>query len=312
MMRRFSFIAVIVATVGLLCLPQRSDAGVIDFLYGDGSITELEDDDFEKLIDNDQSGTISQGDYLLGMYSIQTLNDKTSPIEASVNLQGGQNTFTGLFLLEVDFIINEDDPGADILLDHLIVFESVDSATWDSVLDSIGDDDGTIARPTSDSTIITVYDDDDGFPFINTDGDPGSSLEVALESASDGTQLFELGFRDGDEFFVSNVSSLTIGAPGSLANFIAGLNVTHQFAAAGGVEFLDHDFLNFGNLYEYELEGDFSSLSDEEAQIWDVRTDNDAYVRVLAIPEPASCLIWGLGAFSIAAFSRMRRKKATV
>jgi hypothetical protein len=302
-------ISAAVLTALALALTAEARAGVaVSSLVG-GVVNHLEDQDFETVIQNDGNTTIDAGDYLVGMFTISTLS--APPGNTPVNLQAG-STFTGTFLIEVAVPPVPD--GATGNSDF--TFKPAPSSAWTAAGIDLNPLNGT-------GTMIVVYEDNLGFPNVTQIG--GLSLSAALDTAEDGTLLWEFGFTGA------------MGAP--LASEYWSAYGPNDVATLDNVNILDLVFENGLNVTYYDPLApilnphNFRGVATGATQLQTTGTgegfnpldpfgnvnsmpaftESDLYIQPSGIPEPGTMIMWScfvglaVGGYSV---KRLRRKAA--
>lgn len=83
-------------------LEHRLCLAALGVLYADGmTVNELEDEDFEILLEQNNNGILEVDEFVGGVIKIQQLLDVDPGVQPFVGLQSAPDTFTGLFLFEV-------------------------------------------------------------------------------------------------------------------------------------------------------------------------------------------------------------------
>lgn len=288
-----------VACVALLCVAAPAHASALGLLYKDNvTINHLEDNDWETAIQNDNNSTLDVGDYLVGMFEIQLVRDVIPGTKP--NVSPTTNTFTGVFLIEIATKV----VSATLVGGFDFTFTPVAAATWGAV---------GLGLPTPSAagggTLGFVFDDSSS-PFV--DPNPGGGLAGALATATDGIELWEVGFiGDADEIWEAT-------GPDSFGSFLisdldfsAALNVTE--AAAGTPLLLPHNFVYNGvtaplRFSQWQLTGEFETGGAQDLANFSIKTDTDLYIR--PTPEPGSLALIGLGLAALGGVVYRRRRAA--
>lgn len=300
---------VTVALIVLTGSPIEAEASIATDLLFDGVVNKLEDNDWDAgiLTNGGGSTTLDVGDILFGMYEIQQVvnNQNTSQI----NLRS-TNTFTGVFAQRV---ATKDQPGGQFAgaAATRFTFAPLTDLEYSALAASFSA--LPAVRGSSDSMFF-VY-DDLGPPFVN--GNAGS-INSSLATATNGTLLWEFGFRDGDELFVADVNTDVLASTGSL-DFVGWINLTYTTAAgaATGVSFMDHLTVPAppdGNgppvtavLSEMQIHGTLEPGASPGN--FAIATDTDIFVLPKFVPEPSSLLVFlGLIATAGLAVARSNRQ----
>jgi hypothetical protein len=293
------FYLVLLALAGIAFFPTLSQASVLGDLV-DGVQNELEDDDFEMLIN--AGGTIAApgantivnvGDFLIGIIRISAIRvPPGGPAVASYPQPS--NTFTGVFAQKVATAVGAGVGGApDGVLDATFTFTAPSLLEWGSF--------GLPAHlvPVTAGTNLILFDDPD-------DLDQTLALAGAFGSVG-GTKLWEFGLSatatvksiastDTDDVATAfaAVTGSTTANLDLLASFGPGANVilAPQAVLGGTAQLL----LRNGSVG-----------APAPGSAFPVSSDTDLLITPrFVIPEPASLLVWsGLAA----GFGLMRRRR---
>jgi hypothetical protein len=277
------------------------------------TITHLEDNDWEFLLNadgslSDKDSIVDVGDYLVGMYTIQFLDDAHPGTAAGYPkiLDSTTGSISAVFMIEV---VGKDTATPTIVGGADFAFAPAGSAAWTAI---------GLPTPTSDDTMVMMYDDGSPFPFIDA---KTGAFATDIATAVDGTLFWEFGFAGGGldptEFWGAQVSTDDISSvAGGLGSFAGSLNVTDY---AAGFKLLPHDFVfsggnvgpgDAGEIFsQFQFTGGFETLDSGISSFWDAQTDTDVYVR--ATPEPGSLALLGLGLAACGGWV-IRRRRRTV
>jgi hypothetical protein len=276
------------AVVCVALMPTLSAASITPADFVGGVINQLEDNDFQAgFLGGDT--TLDVGDIVFGNVRIQELTVPPffGPVVAD---DTAPTTFTAIFALQVTAKSGPADPDqpAQAGSTYSWSFGPVSDAAWLAIFGP------TVANPTStgvrvdSDTMIKVYQDFNP-PDYTDSSEP--------QSGSNGTPLYEFGFRPGgtlaDGFW-------TVGAPTDVPLSLtlgSGLFDMGLHQLAGTDIFESHDFLDyssaFGSSVEYDIEG-FGSFGNPPGPdpFLPIASDGDFFV--LPVPEPATLAIWSI------------------
>jgi hypothetical protein len=291
----------------ILACGTLATAGGISVLIKDGyTINHLEDNDWELL--RNANGTFSNtdpiidvGDYLIGMVTIQEIDD-AFPGTASgypKQLTTATGSISGLFMIQV---LSSSFVSPTL---NSFSFGPAGTAAWTAA---------GLPTPISNNTMVMVWDDNSAFPFLNS---KSGVFATDIASASDGTLMWEFGFNGGQpsatEFWLALGPTNATTGPVLGASFGAALNVTtyhagpflklHDFVFQGG-DGVDGPLGVFSAL---QLSGAFEQKDTGTSSFWDAQTDTDMYLR--PTPEPGSLALLGLGLIGLGGVVYRRRKQ---
>lgn len=287
-----------------------------------GEVQLLEDEDAEVLLDSagDEitvglNTQIAVGNLFGGILKIQATQNVPSG-DNDIDLQGTADTFTSIFLIEAESII--DGPTIDN-----IQFGAATQAQWNSVfgfgglLDissyfDVSDLDG-LGTGLSTGTMSLFF---DGVNFFDADPSLPTYSASTLSFVDGGNLLYEFGFTGAggvalaDEFFFTRgENALFPSQIGSTnpTNRIS-LNVTEYW---GGPPLLPHNHLGtsvpfdsfFTGPTQLQGKGDFAGTATGQ---WGIITDTDLYIN--AVPEPSTLLLLGAGLLGLAGLGRKKFK----
>jgi hypothetical protein len=308
--------------------------------FSDTGIDVLEDEDFEVFIDS-QGNVITPsgsdfpvpqvGDFLVSMWNVQLVKY----LPSGNSKLPTTNTFTALAAVKVGSRPIASDRNNDSVNDTFVLsFVPLVKADWDNLITNWGYLPAA-ARPTNEgASFATLYDDGtkNGTTWINSDvdGDQQGSADWAVDFATAiGTPLWEFGFTgaggtpQNGEFWGAMVEQpAAILPPPTIPPFIdpggvvfnAALNVTHTYAAVGGIKLLPHDWLGFGGggpanplfgkTWQLQLNGNI----DDPNLVGDRMLSTDTNIYIRPIPEPGSLALIGLGLIAVGTVARRRRR----
>lgn len=295
---------------------NQAQAGAVEHLVG-GEINELEDDNFELFIDNDNDGSITVGDYFMGVITIQAFLAPPGIFPATYDPGAGDPTITGVFLLEAKAVVDQGAGSLDGVDNTVVYYGSVGATTWSALTGF------TLPDPVNADTTLVLFDD----------VTPGSlttagSVQASIDSFTGANKVYEAGFADanndgiGDagEFWIAHGDAGT-DAPGlNLASIRNIINLDLLGNFNGAPELLPHTYLSgdgavqpkaldsgvtYASAQEIQAEG---TISDTGSGVWQFKTDTNAYIQ--PVPEPSSIVLMGLGMAGLGFAGYRRRRQA--
>lgn len=291
-MRRILIPVLCLAVLGVFAANVQAGSA-LNLLIKDGRVNSLQDLDYESVIDFGTSGIVDAGDFLIGMWEVESMS--YTPIAPPPTI--GADNFTAIFLVKVKSATKS---GSDWIFE----FEAPTSTEW---LTYAG-----VSISGTGTTGILYSDDKKDFGSRWTDPTAGTAtnLKPALATAV-GTPLWEFGFAgDSDEFWKAQTDSNVLTSVTNL-QYAAALNVTNTYAAASSVILNKHQHLLTGGPFSFtgktqlQLEGSKGSHS---AGNFALPTDTD--IHIAPTPEPGSLALLGLGLAAIGGVVYRRRRKA--
>jgi hypothetical protein len=263
----------------VLVFPSPAAAGVVSKLVMN-RVNELEDDDFEMLVNAGRTITapgtdtrVDVGDFIAGIIRISALRVPAGSTPPVASFPQPSPTFTGIFVQKVLSVTKLLGGVMDGINDVVITMGAPTLADWAGL--------GLPAHliPENAGTIGIMFDDPD---------DLNQSLARPLAFASvNGTKLWEFGFK---------------GLPGE--RFSGNLNVTGYYAGP--------------KLLPQPVVGGFADVLVRNGSIgaaapgssFPISSDTDILIlpTVQPVPEPGSVLIWGGLAATWVAVRRRQRK----
>jgi hypothetical protein len=305
----------VIALVALLACSTVASASALDLLEANyQTLNNLEDVDYEGLLRYDEIEqmwvrVVEQpllplpivDDVFVGMWEVQRTSYDILPPGAGPEDMPGidprtptTHAFTAVFALQVA------DEGIDpVTGDPLLYLQPLSLAQWQEIID-----DGhmtPLAKPTVEGSVATVFDDSvqDGGTGVWTKNNVGT-WPADFATAVD-TVLWEVGFRDGDEFWTA---FLKFGGDPELdeIEYEAALNTTLYGA---GMPLLKHDRLLLGVPSEWQLSGKV----DDPLLVGDLFLKTDTDIWILPTPEPGTFALLGLGLAAFGGVLYRRRRK---
>lgn len=262
--------------------------------------TTFEDDNNDFFIDNNQNGLIDVGDRLVSAFEIGTTADPFGSASASI---GPGNELTGI----IDTIVTSKTPGG--FGTFLFTFAPNVTSPY---IDGAG---GEIAR----AWLASGAD-------INLDlpGQNCNSLADCTAKASDGMAFLSIGFDgDLDNYFAfvgtddpTEVAAGSAGTSFTTANFALSILLNNTGMSFGTMDCTNNPLANAGLPLcdgvagdgQAELVGSGSILGGAGLTNGAFgRSDFDFNVAPLAIPEPGSLALLGLGLLGLAGIRRSKR-----
>ena len=286
-------------------MATHATAGAIDPIAGNpGPILELEDDDWEILVNSGGSistpgadTSIDVGDFFVGILRISQIN---SPPGGSTPIhdydEAGGETITAIFAIKVASKVANGS-----FFDYGVT--SLSDAEWASVgLDAAG----YSRSNTLGQTIAIVYDVSVNCSLASVAGQDASAAEYIASRG--GTKLWEFGLVTASNFWTVTGATGSIPTSGSAAagSFNAGLDITHDYGGTPGLAKLANSVL-------FPLAPGSSHLlisggvkGGRDNTDFDLISDTDLLIRT---PEPGSVTLFGLGALGLLG-ARIRRRRA--
>jgi hypothetical protein len=305
--------------VAVLCLglsAKNVQAGAVSHFVG-GIVNELEDDDFEIVIDNNQNGVFDVGDLTLGVITIQAFNAPPGVFPSTYNPGATDATITGLFLTEVKAVVTQSGDSPFDSVDHTIIYQGAVGVTGWSALTGL-----TLPDPVDADTMFIAWDDVTSGALTTT-----GSLQASIDSFVGTNKVYEFGFADADddgkgdagEFWLAHGDAGidVIGVSLTSIKNIMNLDLLGTFDSAP--DLLEHAFLagdaalqavaldsgvSFASAQQLQSQGSISGLS---GGVWSFKTDTNSYVK--PIPEPSSIVLMGIGIAGVGAMGYRRRSQ---
>jgi hypothetical protein len=293
-MRRFSLCFMVLA--GFVLYPAIADASALSKLKF-GVVNELEDDDFETLIN--AGGTfaapgadtvVHAGDFIAGIIRISAIRVPPGGLPIATFPQPS-NTFTGIFVQKViapPLVLAGG--AADGVNDVIFSLGAPTLAEWGAL--------GLPAHlvPVNAGTIGILFDDPD-------DIDQSLATIPAAVATVGGTKLWEIGFLGlGGELWTAATDTADITTAFSVitGSFSANVNVTGYF---GGPLLVPQPVV--GGAADILIRNG-SIGAGAPGSAFPVSSDTD--LLLIPVPEPGSMILWGGLAFFGASAARRRRK----
>lgn len=287
-MKLMKAMTIAAAIAALLAIPASARAGSILSYLDPVGVTHMEDNDWE-FIHGNGDNFLQSGEFLVGMLEIQRLN-WTSSAFSFTPIAGTDSTLTGLFFLEVTSATQ------DLSGDWHYSFGAPDAAEYAILAAAYG----LPVRNSVDSLAI-VYEDSSN-PYVTP---AAASKTLALDSASEGTPIWEFGIDGG--FWTATTDTNDITAINILeSGFGASTDVTHYYPGSPQLDPINFLFpLFFGDM---QLRGGFEPLTGGAGVNFQAQTDTDFYIQAAPIPEPSTIALLGLGLMSLGVLARRRSK----
>lgn len=286
-----------------------------------GEVQLLEDEDAEVLLDTAGNEItvaidtqIAVGNLFAGILKIQATQNVPSG-DNDIDLQGTPDTFTSIFLIETESII---DAGIDE-----IQFGPATQAQWNSVfglgglLDissyfDVSDLDG-MGTGLSTGTMSLFF---DGVNFFDADPSLPTYSASTLSHVDGGNLLYEFGFTGAGGVALADEFWFTRGEDALFPALIGSTNPTNRIAINvtqywGGPPLLPHNHLGtsvpfdsfFTGPTQLQGKGDFAGTATGP---WGIITDTDLYIN--AVPEPSTLLLLGVGLLGLTGLGRKKFK----
>lgn len=295
---RIAFVAALcIAALGLVA--GNASASALSYLVTDGRINGLQDLDYEALFDSDRSGTVTSGDFLFGVFEVESMT--YTPAFPPPTIAG--DDFTAVFVVKLGSVTGPDGGG-----DYSYVMAAPTAAEFTAITG--------IAPSAAAGTIGIVFSDstqDFGSRWI----DPTLGFAASMLSAT-GTRLWEVGFTGAggttatDEFWFARQEDGNIIDKDADVSYAAALNNTWVYAAAAGYPLHPHQHLTLENTFaftgptQWQLAGE---RGQHDPGNWALATDTDLFIS--PTPEPGSLALLGLGlTAACGVLYRRRRQRA--
>jgi hypothetical protein len=283
----------------VLVFPSPAAAGVVSKLVMN-RVNELEDDDFEMLVNAGRTITapgtdtrVDVGDFIAGIIRISALRVPAGSTPPVASFPQPSPTFTGIFVQKVLSVTKLLGGVMDGINDVVITMGAPTLADWAGL--------GLPAHliPENAGTIGIMFDDPD---------DLNQSLARPLAFASvNGTKLWEFGFKGlPGERWTAQTDTDRVNTAFRIVtgNFSGNLNVTGYYAGP--------------KLLPQPVVGGFADVLVRNGSIgaaapgssFPISSDTDILIlpTVQPVPEPGSVLIWGGLAATWVAVRRRQRK----
>jgi len=296
----------IFALFAAIALSANAQAGALSLLTLDGNVDSLDDEDYESLVDTDKSGTFSQGDLFVGIFTLSAINGNPTVgvgslsgvlVAAIDNITGTAVTFRAATVAEYAGLISGANPGLGGPIGGFAL--------------------SNLPARTNANSALLVYDDTsygaNGFiekgTFTGAGAPPQYNQYIGVNSTllpfnngTNGPKILEFGF-------VGDASASGVLGPGTgqtnVLNFTIGLNVT---ANTTPIAFLDVSEVSGLNPTQIQIDGKIDAKRPSAVTgAYQFRTGSTMFVN--AVPEPGSMTLFGLGALGLLG-ARMRRRNA--
>lgn len=284
-------IAIPFLALGLaLLLTVQARAGALDLLSGDGNPDFLEDEDYEAIVDSDTSGTLTNGDIFVGMFTMSSIDGHNTALAGA--------SFSGIIVAKVTNISGS-----------TVTFGAVSSSEYTALVSGTntglgGTSLSNLPTRMSTNSAIIVFDDTSGDPFIDADGSGSdfAGINDALTTATDGVRVFEFGFTGTTQA----TAIIGGGVNGTGYSFQIALNTTYNGTGLSLVPVIS-SVSTVPGLPNADLLGSGATAPGSPGD-FPFRTDTDLFVNPL--PEPASLTLLALGCLGICgAGYRTRRSR---
>jgi hypothetical protein len=275
-----------------------------------GVINELEDDDFDMLVNAGGTlsspgtdfiipltgdNTIDVGDYLAAIVRITGVRVPVGGAQVATATDS-EATITAVVFQRIATRLVLAGGAADGINDVIYGFATPTAAEWAAVGMPLA------LIPSNDSTFIIAFEDAD-----NIDQTTGSAATAF--ATVDGIKLWELGFTGAaGEFWTASSDTFDIGTSFGVVtgSFTAAINVTGQFAGPVLVPFVRPGGAVIADVHL--VNGSIGAASPGAFPPFPVSSDVDILIQPV-VPEPASLLIWGGLLAGAGMWGRTRRVK---